>query len=77
MERNQYHSFKDGIEYVIHAHRMKTSLPLISLGQMKRLVNASKICVLIMIKVKENNDDTYKSFEEGDLKHTFEMVKIS
>ena len=41
-EKNQYHLFKDGIEYVIHAHCMKTSLSLIYAGQMKRLVNASK-----------------------------------
>ena len=25
-EKNQHHLFKDGIEYVIHAHHMKTSL---------------------------------------------------
>ena len=59
--KNQYHIFKDGIENVIHAHQMKTSLPLIFAGQMKRLVNASKNFVLMMIKVKENNDDVSKA----------------
>ena len=37
-ENNKYNIFKDGIEYVIHAHRMKTILSLISTCQMKSLV---------------------------------------
>ena len=37
-EKNKYNIFKDGIEYVIHAHRMKTILSLISTCQMKSLV---------------------------------------
>ena len=32
-EKNQYHIFKDGIEYVIHAHQMKASMSLILVGQ--------------------------------------------
>ena len=52
-EKNQYNSFKDGIEYVIQAHRMKTSLSLIFASQMKMLVNARRIFVLMMIDVKK------------------------
>ena len=55
---------------------MKTSLTLIFAGQMKRLANASKNFVLMMIKVKEKNDDTSKAFEGGDPNHKYEMVKI-
>ena len=43
---------------------------------MKRLVNASKNFVLMMIKVEEKNDDTSKAFEGGDPNHKYEMVKI-
>ena len=50
-EKNQYHIFKDGIEYVIHAHRMKTSMSLISVGQMKRLMNVNKNFVMMKPKV--------------------------
>ena len=75
-EKNQYHLFKDGIEYIVHAQHMKTSMSLISIGQMKMLVNVSKNFILMMIKVKGKDDDTYKSFEGGDPKHKFEMIKI-
>ena len=75
-DKNQYHLFKYGIEYVIHAHRMKTIMSLITVGQMKRLVNARNNFVLMMIKVKENNDDASKSFAGSDPKHKYEMFKI-
>ena len=55
---------------------MKTILSLISSGQMKKLVNANKNFVLMMIKVKDKNGDTSKAFEGGDLKHKYETVKI-
>ena len=55
---------------------MKTNLSLISVGQMKRLVNVRKNFVLMMIKVKENNDDASKSFEDTNPKHKYEMFKI-
>ena len=44
--------------------------------QMKRLVNAIKNFVLMTFKVKRENDETSKSFEGGDLKHKYEMIKI-
>ena len=55
---------------------MKTSLSLIYAGQINFLVNASKNFVLVMIKVNHENDVTFKSFEGGDPKHKYEMVKI-
>lgn len=50
---NKYHIFKDGIEYIVRAHRKKMNLSLVSVGQMKRHVNASKNFVLLMIKPKD------------------------
>ena len=41
-EDNIYHLTKYGIEYIVHAHCMKTNVSLVFSNQMKRLVNASK-----------------------------------
>ena len=38
---NKYHFFKDGIEYIIRAHKKKTGLTLVHARKMKRIVNAS------------------------------------
>ena len=60
-EDNMYHLTKDGIEYIVHAHLMKTNISLFSTNQMKRLVNASK-------NVKEKNVEQTKSFKGCDPK---------
>jgi hypothetical protein len=51
---NKYHLFKNGVEYIVRAHTKKMNLSLVNAGQMKRLVNASKNFVLLMIKPKDN-----------------------
>jgi hypothetical protein len=51
---NKFHLFKDGVEYVVRAHTKKMNLSIINAGQMKRLVNASKNFVLLMIKPKND-----------------------
>ena len=51
---NKYHLFKNGVEYIVRAHSKKMNLSLVNAGQMKRLVNASKNFVLLMIKPKGN-----------------------
>jgi hypothetical protein len=40
-EQNKYHIFKDGIEFIVRAHQMKTNLIVVTTGHMKMLVNAS------------------------------------
>jgi hypothetical protein len=52
--QNKYHLFKNGVEYIVRAHTKKMNLSLVNVGQMKRLVNASKKFVLLMIKLKDN-----------------------
>jgi hypothetical protein len=54
LHENKYHLFKNGVEYIVRAHTKKINLSLVNAGQMKRLVNASKNCVLLMIKPKED-----------------------
>jgi hypothetical protein len=72
-EENKYHLTKYGIEYIVRTHREKTNLSLVSIGQMTRLVNASKKFVLMIVKAKD--DDKSKAFKECDPKHKDELVK--
>ena len=46
--KNKYHLFKDKIEYIVRAHKMKTNLVLVNVAQMKRLVKSSKNFVLMI-----------------------------
>ena len=52
--RKKYHLFKNGVEYIVREHTKKLNLSLVNVGQMKRLVNASKNFVLLMIKARDN-----------------------
>jgi hypothetical protein len=54
---NKYHLFKNGVEYIVRAHTTKMNLSLTNVGQMKRLVNASKNLVLLNIKPKGNDEE--------------------
>ena len=73
-EKNKYHLFKDGVEYIVREHKTKTNLAIVSAGQMKRLVNASKNFVLMMVKMK--NDEISKSFEKCHPRHKSELIEI-
>ena len=61
---NKYHLIKDGVEYIVRAHHKKLDISLLNGGQMKRLVDASKNFVLLMIKKKDDVD--YESFDGCD-----------
>jgi hypothetical protein len=74
-QENKYHLFKYGVEYVVRDHTKKMNLSIINAGQMKRLVNASKNFVLLMIKPK--NDVKNEAFQGCDTKlksNLFEVV---
>ena len=73
-EDNMYKLTKDGINYIVHAHRMKTNLSLVSANQMKRLVNASKNFVLMI--VKEKYVEQIESFKGCDSKHKKDLIKV-
>lgn len=70
----KYHLFKNGVEYIVRAHSKKTNLSLINAGQMKRLVNSSKNCVLLMIKPK--NDVDNEAFKGCDSNLKSKLVDI-
>jgi hypothetical protein len=54
-EENKYHIFKDKVEYIVRAHKIKTNESLVSTGQIKRLVNASKSLVLLLEKQRDQD----------------------
>ena len=56
----KYHLIKYGVEYIVRAHRKKLYISLVDARKMKRIVNASKFFLLLMIKKKE--DVNYESF---------------
>jgi hypothetical protein len=73
-EENKYHLFKYGVEFIVRAHRIKTNVSLVSTGKMKRLVNASKYFVLMIVKQKE--EDISDALSGCDPGHKQELVKI-
>jgi hypothetical protein len=62
-EHNQYHLFKEGIEYIVHSHSFKNDKSLGTTQQLKRVVNASRNLALMSIQCKE----------EKNLKHEKEV----
>ena len=58
----------------MRAHRKKLNISLVNAGQMKRLVNASKKIVLLMIKKKDDVD--YESFEGCDEKLKSDLFDV-
>jgi hypothetical protein len=71
---NKYHLFKNGVEYIVRVHTKKLNLSLVNVGQMKRLVNASKNFVLLMIKPKDNVEK--EAFQGCDAKLKFDLYKV-
>lgn len=49
---NKYQIIKHGVEYIVRAHQNKINVSLVSTGQMKRLVNSSKGCILMVVREK-------------------------
>lgn len=73
-KENKYHLFKDGIEYIVRAHRIKTNLDLTNVSQMKRLINSSKKYILMI--VKEQSKDKYDDFQGCDSQFKDKLVEI-
>ena len=66
-EQNKYHLFKGGVEYIVHARRMKTNLALVTTSQMKMIVNASRKFALMAVKgesLVEHGTELIKSVPE-------------
>ena len=73
-EDNKYQLTKDGIGYIVHADPMKTNLSLVSANQMKRLINASKNFVRMIVKAKDVEQT--KSFKGCDPKLKKDLIKV-
>jgi hypothetical protein len=71
---NKYHLFKNGFEYIVREHTKKLNLSLVNVGQMKRLVNASKIFFLFMIKPKYNVEK--EAFQGCDSKLKSDLYEV-
>jgi hypothetical protein len=71
---NKYHLFTNGVEYIVRAHTKKMNLSLVNAGQMKRLVNASKNFVLLMIKPKDDIEN--EAFQGCDTKLKSDLYKV-
>jgi hypothetical protein len=71
---NKYHLFKNGVEYIVRAHTKKMNLSLVNVGQMKRLVNASKNFVLLMIKPKDDIEN--EAFQGCDAKLKSDLYEV-
>jgi hypothetical protein len=56
---NKYHLFKNGVVYIVRAHTKKMNLSLTNVGQMKRLVNASRNLVILMTKPKDDDEEQF------------------
>jgi hypothetical protein len=71
---NIYHLFKNGVEYIVRAHTQKLKSSLVNVGQMKRLVNANKNFVFLMIKPKDNVEK--ESFQGFDAKLKSDLYEV-
>ena len=59
-EHNQYHLFKEGIEYIVHSHSFKNDKSLGTTQQLKRVVNACRNLALMSIQCKEENNPKHE-----------------
>jgi hypothetical protein len=62
-DKNQYHLFKKGIKYVVHAHHIKSNQSLLTMEQLKKTTYASNTPIIVPSKAI-------------DLEHEHEMVVV-
>ena len=72
--RKKYHLFKNGVEYIVREHNKTLILSLVNPGKMKRLVNAIKNFVLLMIKNKENVEN--EAFQGCDARLKYDLIEV-
>lgn len=71
---NKYHLFKNGIEYIVRAHRKKMSLSLMPARQMKRIVNASQNFALLIFK---HQVVVNEAFQGNASNEKFDFIKVA
>jgi len=63
----KYHLMKDEVEFIVRPHHANISESIVSVGKMKRLINSSKGCMLMV--VREKDVETSKAFQGCDPTH--------
>jgi hypothetical protein len=71
---NKYHLTKGGVEYIVRAHIMRVNTTLVSVVQMKRLININSRYVLMV--VREKDVGTSDAFQGCDPSHKKELIDI-
>jgi hypothetical protein len=64
IHENKYHLTKGGVEYIVRSHSMRVNTTLVSVGQIKRLINTNKRYVLMVVREKDVR--TYDAFQGCD-----------
>ena len=62
------------VEYIVRAHQTKINASLVSAGQMKRLVNSSKGCMLMVVRGKDA--ELSDAFQGCDHVHKKELCEL-
>lgn len=71
---NKYHIFKEGIEYIVRAHRSKTNMDLINASHLKRLINSSKRYFIMVFKKQPK--DKYDDFQWCNSQFKVKLVEM-
>ena len=74
LHEKMHHLFKDGVEYIVRAHRKKLNISLVNAGEAKRLVNSSKSLVLLMFN--PNDDIVYENIVACNANLNFDLVGL-
>ena len=69
-----YQLTKDGIEFIIHAHRMKTNRSLLYANEIKTVVNSTKNYVIMIVKAKDVEQTEF--FKGCDPKLKKGLIKV-
>ena len=59
-EHNQYHLFKEGIQYIVHSHSYKNDNSLGFTQQLKMVVNASQNLALMSMQCKDKKNHKHE-----------------
>ena len=73
-DKSKYHHTKDEVEYIFWAHHAKINSSIVSAGKMKRFINFSKGCMLMV--VREKDAKTSEAFQGCDPTHKKELYEI-
>ena len=71
---HKYNLQRDGVEFIVRAHKLKSHLDLVSVNQIKRLISSSKRYVLMVVKEQHKDRQDVSSGCESQFKDR--LVKV-